>query len=177
MALEIMTIIIRDNSLEIRTITQDDLDAVLAVYRQCEDFLVLGPVPAASMEMVRKDIEISQRQGGVFCGIYAADGKTIGIVDYVPNNFEGHPHLAFLSLLMIAASCRNHGIGRVVVEAIENEIKKDVRVRAILSGVQVNNPQAVKFWQRNGYRIVGGPKLLPDQTTVFDLRKDIIQQV
>ncbi len=166
------TIGIREYSLEIRTITQDDLDAVLDVYQQCEDFLALGPVPTASMEMVRKDIEISQRQGGVFCGIYTADGKMIGVVDYVPSNFEGDAHLAFLSLLMIAGSFRKQGIGKAVVKAIENEIKKDAQVMAILSGVQVNNPQAVQFWQKNGYRIVSGPELLPDQTTVFGLRKD-----
>jgi ribosomal protein S18 acetylase RimI-like enzyme len=167
-----MTMIIGDNSFEIRTITQDDLDAVLAVYQQCEDFLALGPVPTASMEMVLKDIEISQREGGVFCGIYTADGKIVGVVDYIPSNFEGNPQFAFLSLLMIAASFRKQGIGRAVVEAIENEIRKDAQVMAILSGVQVNNPQAVQFWQKNGYRIVSGPELLPDQTTAFRLRKD-----
>ena len=169
--------IIRDNSLEIRSITQDDLDAVLDVYQQCEDFLALGPVPTASMEMVLKDIEISQRGGGVFCGIYTTDGKMIGVVDYVPSSYEGDPQTAFLSLLMIASSFRKQGIGKAVVEAIENEIRRDTQVMAILSGVQVNNPQAVQFWQRNGYRIVSEPKLLPDQTTVFDLRKDFNQQV
>jgi len=169
--------IIRDNSLEIRTITQDDLDAVLDVYQQCEDFLALGPESTASMEMVLKDIEISRREGGVFCGVYTADGKMIGVVDYVPSNFEGDSHIAFLSLLMIAISFRKQGIGKAVVEAIENEIRKDAQVMAILSGVQVNNPQAVQFWQKNGYRIVSGPELLPDQTTAFRLRKDCNQRV
>jgi hypothetical protein len=60
-----------------------------------------------------------------------------------------------------------------VVEAVENEIRKDVKINTILSGVQVNNPQAVQFWQRNGYRIVSEPKLLPDQTTAVELRKDL----
>ena len=172
-----MTIVIRDNSLEIRTITQDDLDAVLDVYQHCEDFLALGPESTASMEMVLKDIEISQRDGGVFCGIYTADGKMIGVVDYIPSNFEGDSHIAFLSLLMIAISFRKQGIGKAVVEVIENEIRKDAQVMAILSGVQVNNPQAVQFWQKNGYRIVSGPELLPDQTTAFRLRKDCNQRV
>jgi hypothetical protein len=31
----------------------------------------------------------------------------------------------------------------------------------------------VRFWQRNGYRIISEPKLHPDQTTAVDLRKDI----
>ncbi len=56
---------------------------------------------------------------------------------------------------------------------MENEIRKDAKINTILSGVQVNNPQAVQFWQRNGYRIVSEPRLLPDQTTAVELRKDL----
>jgi ribosomal protein S18 acetylase RimI-like enzyme len=171
-----MTIIIHERSLEIRPVQQDDLDAVLEVYRQCEDFLALGPVSTASMEMVLKDLEISRREGGIFCGICAANGKMIGIVDYVPCNFEGDPHAAFLSLLIIAAPFRGQGIGAAVVEALESEIRKDAQITTVLSGVQVNNPQAIKFWQRHGYRIVSGPICHPDQTTAFDLRKDFTQQ-
>jgi len=164
--------LIRDNSFEVRTIAQDDLGAVLDVYRQCEDFLALGPKPTASMAMVLRDIEISQHKGGVFCGIYTADGRMIGVVDFVPRNFEGDSHIAFLSLLMIAASFRNQGIGTTILKLIENQIRKDAQVTAILSAVQVNNPQALKFWQKNGYRIVGGLELQPDHTTTFRLQKD-----
>jgi ribosomal protein S18 acetylase RimI-like enzyme len=164
--------LIRDNSFEVRTITQDDLDAVLDLYRQCEDFLALGPERTASMAMVLKDIEISQSEGGVFCGVYAVGGRMIGVVDFVPSNFEGDPHIAFISLLMLSPSFRKQGIGTMIVELIENEIRKDAQVTAILSAVQVNNPQALQFWQKNGYRIVGGPELQPDQTTTFRLQKD-----
>jgi ribosomal protein S18 acetylase RimI-like enzyme len=166
---------IADCLLEIHPITQYDLEAVLHVYQQCEDFLALGPVPTASMEMVLKDIEISKDEGGVFCGIYTTDGKMVGVIDYVPDYYKGEPFTAFLELLMIAAPFRKHGVGKAVVKAFEVEIRKNVRVCKILSGVQVNNPQAVQFWQRNGYRIVSEPELLPDQTTVFRLRKDFDQ--
>ena len=151
--------------------TRDDLDAVLDVYRQCEDFLALGPEPAASMEMVLRDIETSQRDGGLFCGIFATEGQTVGVVDFVPSDFEDDPHVAFLSLLMIAAPHRNRGIGQAVVTLIKDEIERNPQVTTILSAVQVNNPQAVRFWQKNGYRIVGGPELQPDGTTTFRLRK------
>jgi len=163
-----------DNRFYIRPIRPDELDAVFDVYRQCEDFLALGPVPIASMAMVLQDIELSQHEGGVFCGIYdAADDRLIRVVDYVSCDFEGDPHLAHLSLLMIAAPFRQQGVGKAVVEALEREIKKDAQVTAILSGVQVNNPQAVRFWQERGYSIVSGSTLMPDQTTVFELRKDL----
>ncbi len=164
--------LIRDDSFEIRTITQDDLGAVLNVYRQCEDFLALGPEPTASMAMVFKDIEISQREGGFFCGVYSADKTMVGVVAFIPSHFEGDPHRAFLSLLIIAAPFRRQGTGTTIVKLIENEIRKDAQVTAILTAVQVNNPQALRFWQKNGYRIVGVPELQPDQTTTFRLQKD-----
>ena len=164
--------LIRDNSFEVRTITPDDLCAVLEVYRQCEDFLALGAVPTASREMVLKDIENSQREGGVFCGIYTASGEMIGVVDFVPSNFSEDPHAAFLSLLIIAAPFRKRGIGTTIVELIENEIRKDTQVTTILTAVQVNNPEALRFWQKNGYHIVGKPELQPDQTTTWRLQKN-----
>jgi ribosomal protein S18 acetylase RimI-like enzyme len=167
-----MKIVIHDPFIEIHPIVQDDLNAVLDVYRQCEDFLALGPIPTASLEMVLQDIELSKSYEGRFCGIYTAGGELIGVVDYVPNNFKGDPRAAYLSLLMIAAPFRKKGVGKAVVEAIENEIRKDAQVNTILSGVSVNNPQAIRFWQRNGYRIVSGPILYPDQQKGFDLRKD-----
>lgn len=165
--------IIHSPTFEIRPIQQGDLDAVLEVYRQCEDFLALGPVATASMEMVLKDLELSENEGGTFCGIYASDGTMMGIVDYVPRNFEGEPQTAFLSLLMIAAPFRGQGLGAATVAAVEKEIMKDTRITAIRSGVQVNNPRAIRFWQSRGYRIISGPQLMPDQTTVFGLLKNV----
>ena len=167
---------IRGPSLEIRAVTHDDLSSVLDVYWQCEDFLALGPEPVASMEMVLRDIETSQRDGGLFCGVFDADGRMFGVVDTVPSGFEGDPRLAFLSLLMIAAPYRNQGIGQAVVTLIEDEIRRDPQITAIFSAVQVNNPQAVRFWQKNGYRIVGGPELQPDGTTTFRLCKECNRQ-
>ena len=162
----------RHSAFEIWLVTQEEWDAVLEVCRQCEDFLALGPEPTASMAMVTKDIELSQSEGGCFCGIYTLAGQMMGIVDYVPRNFQGERHTASLSLLMIAAPFRGRGLGTAVVELVEGEILKDAEVTTILSGVQVNNPRAVRFWQKRDYQIVSGPERTPDLTTVFRLRKD-----
>jgi ribosomal protein S18 acetylase RimI-like enzyme len=166
-------IAIREHSLEIHPISDEDLEAVLEVYRQCEDFLALGPIPTASLQMVLKDIEISRAEGGIFSGISRVDGKMIGILDYVPGNYHGDTQSAYLSLLMLAAPFRKQGLGQAIVEAFEAEVRKDPLVHRILAGVQVNNPQAVRFWQKQGFRIVSGPKIMPDQTTVFDLQKEL----
>jgi ribosomal protein S18 acetylase RimI-like enzyme len=173
--MSIIKAINQDKTLEIRPVTQADLDAVLEVYKRCEDFLALGPVATASMEMVLKDLEISKDEGGVFCGIYTMDGEMIGVVDYVPDHYQGDPQTAYLSLLMIDSSFRNQGVGKAIVEAVEDEIRKNSSITVILAGVQVNNTLAVRFWQSRGYAIVSEPKLMPDQTTVFDLRKDVVK--
>jgi len=155
----------------LRPVTETEREAVLGIYRQCEDFLALGPDPYASMAMVEADIRHSEEEGGIFCGIFAPN--MVGIIDFVPRLFEGKPEQACLSLLMIALPYRNFGLGADVVRAVEDYIQQDEKVEAILAGVQINNPGAIRFWQRMGYQIISGPLQLPDQTTVYQLRKDL----
>jgi len=162
-----------NDSFEIRPITENDLEEVLKVYRKSEDFLALGSEPKASMAMVLLDIEASQHEKGVFCGVYASDGKMIGIADFVPGDFEGMAHVGFISLLMIAAPWRNRGIGTRILELVEDKIRMTGGVSEILTAVQLNNPAALRFWQRNNYLVFGNPELRPDQTIVSYLRKDL----
>ena len=141
------------------------LAAVLEVYRQCEDFLAIGPQPHASLEMVLADLQLSQDLGSLFCGITLPPSNAMaGVVDYLPAGFEGNPQHAFLELLMIARPFRSQGLGRQVVAGIEAEVRKDARVTAMRLGCQVNNPTGLRFWKSCGYRIIRPPKLLPDQT-------------
>jgi len=159
-------------SIEIRPIQADDLPGILEVYRQCQDFLALGPEPVASLEMVQTDIEVSQQEGGIFCGIFNPEGP-IGVLDYSPVNFQGNPQHAFISLLMIAAPHRGRGIGQHIVKRVEAEIKRDKQVTTTFTAVQVNNPPALRFWQRNGYRIVSGSEVQPDSTITYLLMKSV----
>jgi ribosomal protein S18 acetylase RimI-like enzyme len=157
----------------VRPVTLSELDSILEVYRQCEDFLALGPVAQASMKMVLADLDLSAREHGCFCGIYTPEGAMLGILDFVPSGWHGDPAAAFLSLLMIARPYRSLGIGQAVVAALEAHLRLDPAIKVIDSGVQVNNPRAIQFWQSQGYRIVSGPIDHSDGTTAFDLRKDL----
>lgn len=157
----------------IRPLTDDDLPAILNVYRGCEDFLALGPVATASLAMVQQDMALSAEMGGTFCGIFAPDGTMLGVVDYVVSGFEGDPRHAFLSLLMIAQPYRGRGLGAAVVARVEAAIRRQPQVDAILSGVQVNNPAAIRFWQRMGYTITSEAESMPDGTTTYHLRKSL----
>lgn len=163
---------IQGEGFSIKDIDVNDINSILQVYKQCEDFLSSGPVSTASKQMVLDDLKLSKEEGGVFCGIYI-DDKMIGIVDFVLDNFEEKPNTAFISLLMISSCNRRKGTGKKVVKAVENEILKNSSIEAILSGVQVNNQPAIDFWAKMGYKITSGPELQPDSTVTFGLKKDV----
>lgn len=147
---------------------------VLEVYRQCEDFLALTSKPTASMEIVQEDLALSRQNGGVFCGIYDHAGTMKGILDVVLSGFEGEREAAFIELLMIGQPYRQYGLGSAVVQAVEAYIQHDTHVNIILAAVMVNNPAAIRFWERHGYKIIGEPEAEPDGTTVWKLKKPIV---
>jgi len=151
----------------------NDLPALLDVYRMCEDFLSLGPIAHASAEMVLTDLAHSQEDGGIYCSIIAPSGEVVGVIDFVPHGYQAQPDTAYLSLLMIASPHRSKGLGEMVVRAVEDYLCSKAPLSVIKSGVQVNNPGAIRFWLRMGYEITSGPIDLPDQTTVFNLEKKI----
>ncbi len=163
----------RSISHTIRELYQSDLSQVFNVYQQCEDFLALGPIPCASMEMVKNDFHHSREEGGIFYGIFNDSGSIIGIVDVVLAGFKGNPERAFISLLMIALPYRNQGIGHKIVTDIEERIKTNPKVKVIFSAVQTNNLRAIEFWKRLGYQIYGGPQKQADTTIVYNLSKDL----
>lgn len=154
----------------LRGVDESSMADILDVYRQCEDFLSLGPNPEASTEMIREDLRLSRDSGGLYYGIYVAD-QIVGVVDFVPRGYEndsGHGHI---SLLMISKPWRSTGLGRAVLRVVEEEILADPAIKAIITNVQTNNLEAIGFWIRQEYRIISGPTLMPDSTTVYTLKK------
>jgi RimJ/RimL family protein N-acetyltransferase len=138
------------DALQIAGLGQGDAPGLLETYRQCEDFLALGPVPRASIEMIRGDMAHSQSLGGQFCGIEDAQGQVIGVLDFVPDT--GSEGVAFIELLMIAGPWRRRGIGRRVVTSLEGYLKANHGVHTVEAAVQANNPDAMRFWAALGYR-------------------------
>lgn len=62
--------LIREKYFTIREVSEKDIDEIFGVYKNCEDFLSLGPIPHASKQMILDDFKISEEEGGLFCGIY-----------------------------------------------------------------------------------------------------------
>jgi 8-oxo-dGTP pyrophosphatase MutT (NUDIX family)/ribosomal protein S18 acetylase RimI-like enzyme len=168
-----MTILVSNDNFSIHEIRSDDLESVLAIYQESEDFLALGPEPHASMVMVQEDIKSSHQDSELYCGIYDSGLRMVGVVSFIPWNFGGRKKYAYFSLLMIAQPFRKQKIGSQIVSLIEEEVHRKYQVTLIGTSVQVNNPKALKFWNKNGYQISSGPELQSDQTTVFHLQKEL----
>jgi ribosomal protein S18 acetylase RimI-like enzyme len=159
-------------SMQIRPILDSDLPAVLEAYRQCEDFLALGPNPTASMEMIAGDRALSRSEGGEYCGLFANDGKIIGIFDFVRSGYQGDLGCAYIELLMIAAPYRGRGLGEEAVRWLEKELIGS-GTNLLRAGVQVNNPGAIRFWQRMGFTIVSEAEAQADGTICYQLEKHL----
>ena len=157
--------------LSIRPYREDDIPAILEVYRQCEDFISLVPFPTTLPEMVKYDIAQSQQENGLFCVISNRAGLIIGVMDFAPQ--RGGPGTSHLALLMIAAPFRRFGYGKTLIDAFEKYLVKTYKSKVLKAGVMVNNPLAIKFWKRMGFNISPTPEPQPDKTTIFRMSKNI----
>lgn len=155
-----------------RLLDEESLPELLELYRQCEDFLALGPVPVASEDMIRRDLVTTRPGGGAYSGIFWPDGTLVGVLDVIPSGFEGQADQAFIELLMIGAPYRGKGLGEEVVRALVESLREGP-ARKLLAGVQVNNPRALKFWQRMGFRVISEPMEYPDGTTAVTTLKEL----
>lgn len=157
--------------LRVQPISRQDLGKALEIYKQVEDFLSLGPVPIATMEMVLADIKHSQHENGIYCGIWKNLGDLLGILDFIP----GTGKIAALSLLMIAKPFQKHGYGRSIVRNLEASVKSTYGTEKILSGVQINNEAGIIFWKKMGYQIDDEPQDMGDGTTAYAMSKEIAE--
>ncbi len=163
-----MAVVFVVKGLVIRTCEPRDAPAILAVYRQCEDFLSLGPVPTASMEMVTADIEHSASANGQFCVIEDVHGEMIGVLDFIP---RASNNTGVLSLLMISERHRNRGHGKAIMGALESYLQSTWEIGILESGVQVNNPGGIRFWRNRGFQIGTTARHHEDGTTAYDMIK------
>lgn len=166
----IIMVILQTNSFTIRTVKQFDFPAILKVYKQSEDFLSLGPIPNASMEMVLKDIKHSKEEKGKYCGIWDLKGNLMGTVDFVP--LLADKESSFLTLILISVDYRDKGLGGKVIQALEQYLTTKYSVKRILSAVQTNNRKAVHFWKKCGYTVETIPEKRRDETVIFKMKKE-----
>jgi GNAT superfamily N-acetyltransferase len=157
---------------ELRPCGEPEMAELVGLYRHCTDFLLLTGDKPVDEAMVRADLALSRREGGLFLGIRLADGTLAGVADAALHGYEERRDLAFLILLMIGRPWRRLGLGRAVVIAVESLAWSDPAIRVMQTAVQVDNPSGAAFWEAAGYRRLGGPELQPDGTVTYLLEKE-----
>ena len=157
--------------IKLSPLTEADIEAVFEIYRQCQEFLALGPQPEASREMVLRAVQDSDSKHGVYYGIYLLSSDMVGVLDMLPLEIENQVDSVNLNLLMITPQYRRQGIGTQVLRVIESEVYKKTGISQFTTSVQVNNPDARRFWEKNGYSAFSEPELQPDSTKVVHLKK------
>jgi RimJ/RimL family protein N-acetyltransferase len=159
-------------SLRLTPLCESDSEKVMEVYRQCRDFLALGPQTEPSLEMVVRDIRSCEEQYGVFYGIFLVPGELIGVISVVPRETNNQVESVYIELMMIIPAYRQKGVGRQVLKLIESTVKQKIGISRFLTSVQLNNSGAIRFWQTSGYQIMDCPELQPDATTVYHFKKE-----
>jgi len=162
-------ILFKADELEIRPVSEEEIGSTIEVYRQVEDFLSLGPVATASMNMVVADIAHSRAEKGLYCGIWNRSGIQIGVLDFS----VGKRKEATLWLLMISRQHRKQGYGRAILLNLESYLKLKHGVDTIRSGVQVNNEGGIIFWKKMGFSVSDMPRDMGDGTTAYEMMKKI----
>jgi ribosomal protein S18 acetylase RimI-like enzyme len=155
----------------IKPMKGEDLPSLLALYRECEDFLALGPIAQASEVMVLADLELSHVNHGNFYGLMV-DCDLAGVLDVVESGWEGESRSGYLELLMLAPRWRRHGIGEAATHWAEAQARL-AGAEMMRLGVQVNNPGGWLFWERMGYHVVSEPTLFPDGTVAVEMVKPL----
>ena len=162
-------VLFRAGELTITPIDSDNLPALLEVYRHCEDFFALGPVPVASVQMIEADIGYSRDHNGQYCAIRDAQDRIIGVLYFIAKSER--PHTSSLPLLMIAAPWRGKGYGRAVMHALEAYLKENFGAVQMISWAQTNNREAIQFWRGVGYHLSPEPRSQPDGTATYQMTK------
>ena len=144
---------------------------ILWVYQECEDFLLLGPIPQASIEMVEEDLLSSKQNNGRFCVVFLGE-KIIGVVDYIAFGHEGCVENAYISLIMIAKNHRSKGVGSAVIREVEQILLSNQAIKRIYVSAQTNNERAIAFWKNHGYERVSEAAEQPDTTITYRFCKE-----
>lgn len=147
---------------ELRVATDEDTEAVLALYRRNEDYFALeGTQPAA--QSIREDMTALPPRCKPEDKHYIAlwrDGALKGTLDVV----EGYPRARtlWIGLLLVDQELRRQGLGREIVTAL-TQAATQAGMDAIRLGCLQNNPVAHAFWEAVGFHELREGKTLGER--------------
>lgn len=149
--------------MQLRELTEADLDAVQALIERCHDYYVLvtgkGPRPTAAREVWNALPPDMPRSAKLTLGINQTG--LVGLVDVVRG--WPHPQTWLIGLLLLDPAARGRGLGTGLVAAVEANAASAGAARLRVVVVHANAP-ALAFWQRLGFTEV--PAMEPGTTAL-----------
>ena len=144
-------------AVELRPVHEDAAPLVHAVYRQSPLHFERIGIEVPALADVEREVEaiLADPQRRAFL-VQRAD-QTVGYVD-LKQRYPDEDD-ATVTLILIAEPHRGRGFGRAAVEDLEALLKH--QAARLYAAVYGNNPGAVAFWKKLGYRYLkdGGPTL------------------
>lgn len=147
--------ILKGDGFEIRPLTACKLDAAVQVYRQSGEELDRNTGERVSGQTVLEDMTLSRQAGGIFCGIYDPQDELAGILDFVPAGFGDRVDSACVLALKIDAAYRGRGLGGKALDRLEEELRKDGRLKYLWACFPEGCPTWQGFAARHGFRRAG----------------------
>ena len=138
---------------EVRALTDDDADAVLALCRENPQFYKYCDAEP-SREQVLRDMHDTppdtDRSRKYYVGFYE-DGTLAAVMDVV----DGYPapQTAYIGFFMVAKAWQGQGFGSALIREVEAYLKT-AGMTAVRLAINKGNPQSTGFWEKNGFSVV-----------------------
>lgn len=154
----------------IRDATATDADAIVAYWNpQIRDTAITFTTVEKDPLGVARDIAAQQSAGRPF--LVACDaGGVLGHASYGP--FRHGPGYAFTAehTVIVAPAAWGRGVAPALMTSLEDRARTD-RIHSMIAGISHENPRAVAFHQKLGYRVVA---TLPEAGYKFGRWMDLV---
>ncbi len=137
----------------VRRLGPDDLDALRAI--RLEALRLHPDCFAADLETEEAMLPqewLSRLASGATYGGFI-DGALSGIAVFVRPRFKKTMHIGELGAMYVRAAARGTGLGDAILKAVIEHAIADVE--QIKLTVNAENPRAIKFYERHGFRAIG----------------------
>lgn len=102
---------------------------------------------------LREEHVLEWTDAGDYTGIIELGGKPIGYYSYL----EHVPNRWYIGALVLAPNVQGQGIGKQIFAHIEREAREQ-GIGTLEAHVQSENRDALGFWTKQGFEVVGEPK-------------------
>jgi ribosomal protein S18 acetylase RimI-like enzyme len=159
----------------LRPLEDDDLDAVVRLYRSTPNYFAAigyGRESVGKLQLQDELADAQRRDGRMLFAIQrCSDQALVGVADVdVEATMSG---TATITLLLIGGPYQRQGYGSEAADLIEQALFAEPEVEFVLAGVAESSELGLRFWQRRGYQYGGTTTHDPEteRTTVWLAKK------